>query len=94
MSSTKVEIYIKEIDKVVILDVEYAIENTGLGAYECWGSKFFDEGNEEIILLDIELLKDGLSDGEYYLAFDIIDDLDSDDGLYDDIVQIIDEKID
>lgn len=94
MSSTKVEIYIDAIDKVVIIDVEYTIENLGIGRYEFFGAEFYDYGVDEIVLGEIELLKDGLSDDEYDLVCDIIDDLDSDDELYDDIVQVISEKID
>jgi hypothetical protein len=89
----KVEIYLDFIDKVATLEVVYAVENIGIGRYEFWGFDFLDTV-DSLILERIELLKDGISDEEYDLVFGIIEHLDSDDELYQDIIEIIYDKID
>ena len=94
MTRKKIEVYFDEIYNIATLEVEYSIENTGLGRYEFWGIDCYDLGVDEIFLGYTELLKDGLTSGEYDLVLDIIENLDSDKELHFEIVKNISENID
>ena len=60
----------EELGEEILCNVEYHMENDGIGPYEYWGAKYFDAGEDYIV---IDEIKPVWNDQGIQLMADILD---------------------